>query len=240
MKQIFTLLILISSVAVSAQDEERRRNNDFASGTISVSNLSNQNFTVFLDGREYRTDARAEVFIDRVFTGQHTLKIILQRGRRQSGSPFLNNHVVYHSRIYVSEKSDLEFVVSRKGKVLVDEDVINYGASSPWDHNGYGSAGYNSIIDQRDFERIKQSITNARFEDDKLMIAKQVINSNFFGVSQVKELLQLFSFDSNKLDIAKLAYGRTIDRNNYFTVYDVFSFSSSKQELNRYIMNYRS
>lgn len=240
MKQIFTLLALVCTLAVTAQDEERRRNNDFGSGTISVSNLSDQNFSVFLDGREYRTSGRGEVFIDRIFAGQHTLKIVLQRSRQQFGSPMVNNKIVYNSRIFVTEKNELEFVISRKGKVLMDEDAISFNSNTNWNQGGYGTNGYFSIMEQRDFERLKQSISNARFDSDKMMIAKQVINSNFFGVSQVKEMMRLFNFDSNKLDIAKLAYSKTVDRNNYFTLYDEFSFSSSKQELNRYITNYRS
>jgi len=54
----------------------------------------------------------------------------------------------------------------------------------------------------------------------------------------VKELVGLFTFESSKLEIAKAAYGRTIDKNNFYQVNDAFTFSSSVDELSEYINTY--
>jgi len=70
-------------------------------------------------------------------------------------------------------------------------------------------------------------------------IAKQVLSTNYVTTAQVKEVLGFFSFENNKLDMAKYAYKNTIDKNEYYTVGDVFSFSSNKDELMEYIRNYR-
>ena len=71
------------------------------------------------------------------------------------------------------------------------------------------------------------------------MVAKQVVANNKFYSSQVKELVQLFSFDDAKLELAKFAYARTFDRNNYFILYDVFAFRRSKEELINYTQQNR-
>jgi hypothetical protein len=68
--------------------------------------------------------------------------------------------------------------------------------------------------------------------------ATQIINTNFFTSEQVKEMLQLFSFENNKLDLAKLAYDKTVDPRNFYVVNDVFSHSNSKDELARFIRNH--
>lgn len=69
----------------------------------------------------------------------------------------------------------------------------------------------------------------------KLNIARQTMSQTYFNSAQVRDLLQLFSFETNKLELAKSAYSRTIDKANYFTVNDVFSYTSSKDELSCFI-----
>lgn len=87
----------------------------------------------------------------------------------------------------------------------------------------------------RDFETAKTTIRGQSFEDTKLSTAKNIANSNCLSAQQVKEICQLFSFEESKLDFAKFAYTRCTERNNYFLVNDVFSFSSSSDELNAFI-----
>jgi len=53
----------------------------------------------------------------------------------------------------------------------------------------------------------------------------------------VMKICNLFSFEESKLTFAKHAYSRTTDKKNYFKVNDVFSFDSSKEELNNFISN---
>lgn len=90
-------------------------------------------------------------------------------------------------------------------------------------------------MDQASFSDAKKTIANASFDDTKLSTAKTIVNSNYLTTNQVMELCKLFSFDDNKLEFAKYAYSKTVDRNNYFKVGNVFSFSSSKEDLNNFI-----
>jgi hypothetical protein len=43
------------------------------------------------------------------------------------------------------------------------------------------------------------------------------------------------TFDSSRLELAKLAYLSTVDKENFWVVYDLFTFESSIVELNEYI-----
>ena|SRR5688572_11786162 len=93
-------------------------------------------------------------------------------------------------------------------------------------------------VSTTDMTDIRNSINKSAFESDKLTVAKQAISAKkCFSVAQIKEIMQMFSFESNKLIIAKYAYTYCIDRTNYYQVNDVFSFSSSKDDLNNYIKN---
>jgi hypothetical protein len=90
-----------------------------------------------------------------------------------------------------------------------------------------------------DFESMKGSISSKSFEDSKLTISKQIMNSNCLLSSQVKEVMLLFTFEETRLDFAKYAYGKTYDIGNYYKVNDAFTFESSIDDLNDYISSYR-
>jgi hypothetical protein len=107
------------------------------------------------------------------------------------------------------------------------------------DNRDYNNNGYSQAMSDMDFSRVMESIQKEWFENNKMKSASQIISSNFFTTAQVKQMLQLFSFENNKLDLAKQAYGKTVDQRNYYVINDVFSFSSSKDELANYIRNFR-
>jgi hypothetical protein len=90
-----------------------------------------------------------------------------------------------------------------------------------------------------DFAAAKKSISGQSFEDGKLKVAKQVLNSNCMSCAQVKEIMGLFSFEETKLDWAKFAYGKTTDPKNYYQLNDGFTFSTSVDDLNEYIESHK-
>ena len=103
------------------------------------------------------------------------------------------------------------------------------------DGRGYNDNGYNRAMNDFEFNRVLASIKDEWRENNKLKSATQVVSSNYFTTAQVKEMLQLFSTESIKLELAKQAYSKTVDQKNYFMINEVFSFNSSKDELTRFI-----
>ncbi len=88
---------------------------------------------------------------------------------------------------------------------------------------------------QGNFNSALQSIKNQGFDDTRLKTAKQIASSNCLNASQIADICRVFGFDESKLDFAKFAYNSCTEQNNYFKVNDVFSFSSSVDELTDYI-----
>lgn len=76
-------------------------------------------------------------------------------------------------------------------------------------------------------------------ENNRITSAKFIIEKNNFTTAQVKEMMMLFTFENNRLEIAKLAYNKTIDKNNYYQLNDALTFSNSKEELARFIRQSR-
>jgi hypothetical protein len=123
-----------------------------------------------------------------------------------------------------------------------NEDNWNHNVNDWNNHNNNWNDQTNNYpiyqtMTNREFDQLKQTIKNESFDDTKQSIAKQVISSNFFTSGQVKEIVQLFVFESSKMEIAKYAFKYTVDQNNYFTLLDAFTFSSSKSELLKYIQD---
>ncbi len=118
---------------------------------------------------------------------------------------------------------------------------INYPAPTPEPTPVYYVPGYTGAVgcpmpmDANSFNRAKNTIKNNSFESDMISTAKQVASNNCLTVNQVVEIMELFGFESTKLEFAKFAYDYTYDIGNYYEVNNAFSFSSSKQDLNNYI-----
>ena len=62
--------------------------------------------------------------------------------------------------------------------------------------------------------------------------------SYYFSVAQAKQLVQLVSSESNRLELAKSAYGNITDPENFNLMHDVLTSQSSKNELSAYVNTY--
>jgi hypothetical protein len=86
-----------------------------------------------------------------------------------------------------------------------------------------------------DFNNSLNSIQGRSFEDTKITMAKQLLRSNCLTTAQIKKMLQGFTFEQSKLDLAKAAYSRCIDQQNYSQINDLFTFEASIDDLNSFI-----
>ena len=107
-------------------------------------------------------------------------------------------------------------------------------SNDPRNDNNYSRAMTNN-----DFTQAKESLRREWFENTRVETAKQIIDRNYFTSQQVKEIVLLFTFENNRLDIAKYAYGKTVDKGNYFMVNEAFTFNNNKEALKEYIRQYQ-
>ncbi|MBL0055920.1 MAG: DUF4476 domain-containing protein [Chitinophagaceae bacterium] len=234
MKKIFTLsATLLASILLYAGPNQSK---------LSVSSAGNSEIRVMVDGSKYRTNNNA-VMIGNLKSGYHAVKVYrVTQGRDNNGCngrPRNNMQLVYSSNIYVKPQYHVDITINRFGKALVDEQLISAGFYDDedddwWGNDQPGSYG-NQAMDARSFDQLKQTLSKEGFTSTRMSIAKSVIPNNYYTTAQVKELLDLFSFDNSKMELARLAYDYTIDKGNYYILADAFSFSSSKDELMKFI-----
>jgi len=119
-----------------------------------------------------------------------------------------------------------------------DRDNRDYDNDRKNDDPRYDN-NYSQAMTNNDFAQAKESLRREWFENTRLETAKQIIDRSYFTSQQVKELILLFTFENNRLDIAKYAYGKTVDKGNYFIVNDAFTFNNNKEALKEYIRQYK-
>lgn len=121
--------------------------------------------------------------------------------------------------------------------------ITNQMANYQQPYGGYNNGGYfqsdnpncHYIMSDHDFSDLRQMINNTPYSSTKMTIAKQACSATCVSAEQVREICRLFTFDSDRLTFAKYAYDHCYNRRNYFKVNEVFTFTSSVDELNRYI-----
>lgn len=101
---------------------------------------------------------------------------------------------------------------------------------------GYnGPVGCQQVMVQDDFRQAKQSIESKSFSSSKMTLAKQIARSNCLLTSQVRGIMDLFDYETDRLNFAKFAYDFTYDQGNYFKVNDAFDFESSIRSLEEFL-----
>jgi Domain of unknown function (DUF4476) len=226
MKNIFTIL---SFVFFST--------NLFAFDTkLSVTSMYNDNIKIELDGNIYSLNKYSnDLDLDNLNIGSHRLVIYKQQTRRRSpwGGNSNNVEIIYQGNIVVKNRYQTDVIVTRFGKVYIDEEFAQNTS------NGYpnGNSNYQAM-EQNSFNNLKQLVSKEAFDKNKLSAINLAADYNYFSTNQVKDLLQFFSFDSGKLDVAKLLLTKVVDRQNYFLLTDQFIFSNTKNEFKEYLQSH--
>jgi hypothetical protein len=84
-------------------------------------------------------------------------------------------------------------------------------------------------------EAFKVELQDQSFEDDRLEALQLAMKSTCLTSAQAEQLIDLFNFDENRLEVAKYLSDRLTDRDNAGALAKKLTFDSSKMEYRRYI-----
>lgn len=236
MKKISTLLLSsLFSLSLLAYDGSR----------LSVSTVSNSmDLKIEIDGRRFTMQDNS-ITLSNISEGSHSIRIYKEKRRGGNGNGFGNNNnnrrseIIYAGSVFVKRGFHTDITVNRFGKVFIDESRIDrnggYEQYDEYGDDGGWNNGYGNVMSSRDFEQVKEQIRKEWFENNRITSVKVVVDKNNFTTQQVKELMLLFTFENNKLEVAKYAYRKTVDKQNYYQLNDALFFNSSKDELTRFI-----
>ncbi len=115
----------------------------------------------------------------------------------------------------------------------------NYGQQYPL--GGYSKGGTcdcnnrNPVISPMELGRLRAALQRVSFDDDKLRMIGNTVRRVNLMTDDVRLLMASLSFDSSRLRLAKMAFNRTCDQRNYYSVNSAFDYQSSARELQRYV-----
>ena len=214
----------------------------YGEGRLTIT-LATKNSQVLVDGRTYLAGSDNTIVIDNLRPGNHNVRIYDTRKRRNGRNDRNTRNersgdLIYSGTIHLKSFQHVDIMVNRFGKALVDERDLRKNDDS-WSDDFDDPYGNYRVIRDVEFNQLVGNIKSKWFSSQKLETARQGMQNEYFRTAQVRELLQLFSTDTDKLELAKLAFDKTVDKNRYYTLYDLFSFQSSRDELDQYIRNRR-
>ena len=107
---------------------------------------------------------------------------------------------------------------------------------------GYPRGSYEAEQERRAEEAFAEFIRDIQrkpFKDDKIRFIQDAARRNYFTTDQARRVLQLFTWDDDKLTVLEALAPRLRDGFNAHQLVDLFTFSSAKERA-RQILGYRS
>jgi hypothetical protein len=222
----------------------------FASAsTLTIRSSDNSAISVVFNGQQLLQTGNV-IRMENVRPGNNTIEVF----RINSHRGYNNRMKVYQGYIQVQPRTEIFATVNPFQNQLRVDDAVSI---RPRNGNGWGNNGWSNYnqfddfnsptcntptyvpgpmaMDPISFNQLKQTMANSSFESTKLNIFKQALNMNYFTSTQIAEVMSLFAFESYKVDVAKSGYTKTLDPQNFYIVNNQFSFSSSVNELSRFV-----
>jgi len=215
-KYLLILFVLLYSGFVQAQ---------IHGSNFSLNMFNNSKFAVRFDHVTYPSPGY-DFLLENLNPGSHFVEVIKYRNNRW------NNRVpvVISSRwINIPPNAHVSAMVDSRHIIRVVDIAKNCHVQI----NPVEPAC--DIMSPGEFQQLKQSIQDVSFDASKLTVAKQAASYNMLTAQQVAELMELMTFESTRLELAKFAFQHTYDKSNYYVVNSSFHFESSIDELNEFI-----
>jgi hypothetical protein len=242
MKLIFTVLVA-TFMCLAAFGQK---------SNVIIQSENGERFTVVLNGEKKNKIPAAKVDINQIDAPVYKLKIIFSALKVKPilktltlepgfNAKYLIKKVgksykivlVNHSPVATTAK--VTHIDSISGKEEITVEIPSPKVKTTYLPGYLGQIGCPRPINAIEFQAIRKSIMSKNMEEDKQKIARQLLNSNCFFTSQVKELLMLFAFEKARIEFAKSAFSHTYDIGNYNTVAEAFLFENSASELSSFI-----
>lgn len=206
---LFSIAILFLSISQSVSAQQLR----------GIRVESNAPIEVFIDG-EKACNPVYSCLIANLRRGQYLIEVF-------SASPYSRDiapELLFSERVFYSGRELKDIFVSSGEHV--DEDFVE-------DFDPH----FRPPMNEASFNEFFGKVKNCAFDSDRKAIIEMAVPHATFYTAQVERLAKLYSFDSERLWLLKKIYPSVIDKERTFVLLDLLTFSSSKDELKRFIQS---
>ena len=142
------------------------------------------------------------------------------------------NILVYRTQVELRENTRLLLDFDGYDLYLFGEENIDNSGAQVFPNIG----GYKALMSNEEFGQFYRSYTGKSFDKDKMETFYMALKGVYFTTQQIIQMVNVLSFDDNRLELAKAAYDSCVDRENYYKVMDAMTYSSTKEKLREYIL----
>ena len=93
----------------------------------------------------------------------------------------------------------------------------------------------NCNLNDAQFQKVESAIKSKPFRDTKMSTAKVALKNKCLSISQIRVLAKLFPFEDDRMEFVKFTYDLADNKDEFYTLSDVFVFDSYQAELNEFI-----
>jgi Domain of unknown function (DUF4476) len=208
--------------------------------SLTIKTADRSPIVVVVDGKCFDLGS-SSIMINNLEPTYHDVKVYQQTFNGPVDLRGKECDVLFNSSVLLKPRTSLLIAIDDCGIITMNETrsrtprIGDDWQPGRYDYPPVTGGIYTKAISNNEFDRVLWAISKESFETNKMRSAEQIISTNYFTTTQLKQLLRLFNFESNKLQLAKLGYDKVVDQSNYYTLSDMFSFNSSRDELARCI-----
>ncbi len=235
MKKIFNLLLFLFAVlTVNAQT-------DVSSAEVFVQVTQNGRYTVSIDDQFAGSAQNRFRFFD--VTPGNVLLTISSNGKQlfsdnitvAGGKRTILNYSKGKGLQYLAQPyiyNDGLYALDNWNGFLVNE---NEAAGRP--RSSFPGQRFPEGMGQQQFGRLLQSVKAESFDDGKYKVFILGTKNTDLTTQQTASILKLFTFDEKRIQAAIYAYAHVVDVDNFYQVRDLFTFSSSRDKIDKFLLS---
>ena len=219
-KIILTFIVLFAAISLNAQSISGIRVDGGDSPVL-----------VYIGGSQMCLPTTS-CFIANLKAGYYVVQVYASRNTRP-GERVWKGQSLYNERVYFNGTGVKDIVINERSE--------SRPGTRPGQNDRYPDRNtYNRLMDTRLFDGFYDSVKREISAADRIkLIDTAVVNSDFTS-AQCLRLVNLFSFDADKMIIMRKLYPGIVDKQAFFTVLGTLKFSDSKVKMNEFIKNYNS
>lgn len=172
-------------------------------------------------------------FVANLKSGYYTVEVYSTRFSRP-GERVWKGERLYKDNVYFNGIGVTEIVVDGRDEIRPDNRPGRPG------HGGHRPDydQYDRVMNSQLFNTFLNSVKKVPFKDDRMTLINTALASSDFTSGQCLQLTKLYTFDDDRMEIMKMMYPRIVDKEAFFTVISTLTFSSNKDEMNKFVQNY--
>jgi hypothetical protein len=159
---------------------------------------------------------------------------ILQAGSRQTLSFMVYSQPNYLSTYVINKDTYGNFLFTMESKVLMKDSSVTESSKTPTVVAAV-TATTGPVMDEGEYFDIIKTLKKEPVEKNRVELAKTFFANKWLLSSMVKDAIKVFNLEPSKVAFAKFAYARTVDKQNYYKVFDGLNLTNSKKEMNEFI-----